>query len=208
MLLSRSVMSSSLQSHDLQHTRLHCPSLSPWVCSNSCPLSQWCHPTISSSVVHFFSCPQSFPASRSFPMSWVFALGSQSVRASAPRIAWFDLLAVQRTLRSLLQHHSLKASILWPSTFFKQKVNIPVKKVTDGIMLSFRSKCKLFLVILLIAEKRCQVSIYIAVCKVCPDKETTVGTINAYGITSWLSLWKYTFILQEQSISCTSSIRR
>jgi len=160
-------MSSSLQPHELQHTRLPCPSLSPWVCSNSCPLSQWCHPTISSSVVHFSSCPQSFPALGSFPMSWVFALGGQSVRASAPRIAWFDLLAVQRTLKSLLQHHSLKASVLWTSTFFNQKLDIPLKKVTDGIILSFPSESKLFLVILLIAEKRCQVSICIAVCQVC-----------------------------------------
>ena len=159
-------MSSSLQPHELQHTRLPCPSLSPWVCSNSCPLSQWCHPTISSSVVHFSSCLQSFPASGSFPMSWVFALGGQSVRASAPRIAWFDLLAVQRTLESLLQHHSVKASVLWPSTFFNQKLDIPLKKVTDGIILSFSSGSKLFLVILLIAEKRCQVSVCIAVCQV------------------------------------------
>ena len=99
-------------------------------------------------------------------MSWVFALGGQSVRASAPRIAWFDLLAVQRTLESLLQHHSVKASVLWPSTFFNQKLDIPLKKVTDGIILSFSSGSKLFLVILLIAEKRCQVSVCIAVCQV------------------------------------------
>ena len=58
-------MSYSLQAHGLQHARLPCPSLSPGVCSNSCPLSQWCHPTISSSVTPFSSCPQSFPASRS-----------------------------------------------------------------------------------------------------------------------------------------------
>ena len=84
-------------------------------------------------------------------MSWVFALGGQSVRASASRISWFDLLAVQGTLKSLLEHHSLKASILWPSTFFNQKVDVPLKKVTDGIKLSFPSESKLFLVILLIA---------------------------------------------------------
>ena len=68
--------------HGLQHARLLCPSLSPRVCSNSCPLSQWCHPTISSSVT-VFSCPQSFPASGSFPMSWLFASGSQIIGASA-----------------------------------------------------------------------------------------------------------------------------
>ena len=60
-----------------------CPSLSPRVCSHSCPLSRWCHPTISSSVVPFSSCPQSFPASGSFPVSWLFASGGQSIGASA-----------------------------------------------------------------------------------------------------------------------------
>jgi len=59
-----------------------CPSFSPRVCSHSCPLSWWCHPTISSSVAHFSSCPQSFPASGSFPVSWLFASGGQSIRAS------------------------------------------------------------------------------------------------------------------------------
>ena len=65
--------------HELQHTRLPYPSLSPWVCSNSCLLNQWCHPTISSSVAPFFSCPQSFPVSGSFPASWLFASGGQSI---------------------------------------------------------------------------------------------------------------------------------
>ena len=68
-------LSSSLQPHGLQHMRLRCPSLSPGVCSTSCPLSQWCHPTISSSVTPFSSCLQSLPASGSFPMSGLFALG-------------------------------------------------------------------------------------------------------------------------------------
>ena len=76
------VMSDSLQPHGLQHTRLPCPSLFLRVCSNSYPLSQWCHPTISSSVAHFSSCPQSFPASGSFPMSQLFAWGGQSIGAS------------------------------------------------------------------------------------------------------------------------------
>ena len=77
-----SVMSASLRPPGLQHTRLPCPSLSPGVCSNSCPLSRWCHPTISSSVVPFSSCPQSFPASGFFPMSQVFSSGL------ALRIRW------------------------------------------------------------------------------------------------------------------------
>ena len=75
-------MSDSLQPHELQHTRLPCSSRSPGVCSNSYPLSQWCHPTISSSVVLFFSCPQSFLASRSLPMSHLFTSGDQSIGAS------------------------------------------------------------------------------------------------------------------------------
>ena len=69
--------------HGLQHARLPCPSPTPWVYSNSCPLSQWCHPTISSSVVPFSSCLQSFPASESFQMSRLFASGGQSIGVSA-----------------------------------------------------------------------------------------------------------------------------
>ena len=80
--LSHSVMSNSLQPHGLQHTRLPCPSPTPGVYKNSCPLSRWCHPTISSSVVPF-SCPQSFPASGSFEMSQLFASGGQSIGVSA-----------------------------------------------------------------------------------------------------------------------------
>ena len=75
-------MSNSLRPHGLWHARLPCPSLSPRVCSNSCPLSRWCHPTISSSVVPFSSCLQSFPASGSFPMSQVFTSGGQNIGAS------------------------------------------------------------------------------------------------------------------------------
>ena len=77
------VMSYCLWPHELQHVRLPRPSLSPRVCSNSCPLSQWCHPTISSSVTPFSSCPQSFPASGSFPVNWLFESGGQSIEASA-----------------------------------------------------------------------------------------------------------------------------
>ena len=81
---SRSVMSDSFWPHGLQHARLPCPSPTPGACSNSCPSRQWCHPTISSSVIPFSSCLQSFPASGSFPMSQFFASDSQSIRASAP----------------------------------------------------------------------------------------------------------------------------
>ena len=78
---SRSVMSNSLRPHGLQHARLPCPSLTPGACSNSCPSSRWCHPTISSFVVPF--CLWSFPASESFPMSQFFASGGQSIGVSA-----------------------------------------------------------------------------------------------------------------------------
>ena len=75
-------MSNSLQPHELQHARLPCPSVSPGVCSNSCPLSHWYYPTISSCVTPFSFCLQSFPASGSL-QSWLFASGGQSIRASA-----------------------------------------------------------------------------------------------------------------------------
>ena len=80
LLFSHSVVSYSLWPLGLQHSR---PSPSPGVCSNSCPSSQWCHPTVSSSVVPFSSCLQSFPTSESFPMSWPYTSGGQSIRASA-----------------------------------------------------------------------------------------------------------------------------
>ena len=83
LLFSCSVVSNSLQPHGLQHARLPWPSPTPGACSNSCPLNWWCHPTILSSVVPFPSCLQSFPASGSLPMSWLFVLGGQSVGASA-----------------------------------------------------------------------------------------------------------------------------
>ena len=83
LLFSRSVVSDSSQPHGLQHARLLCPSLSPRACSNSWPSSQWCHPTISSSINLFSSCLQSFPAWGSFPMSQFFASGGQSIGVSA-----------------------------------------------------------------------------------------------------------------------------
>ena len=79
---SHLVMSNSLQPHRLQHTRLPCPSPTPGACSNPCPSSLWCHPTISSFVSPFSSCLQSFPASGSFPVSQFSASGGQSIRAS------------------------------------------------------------------------------------------------------------------------------
>ena len=80
---SHSVVSDSFQHHGLQHTRPPCPSPTPKAYSNSCPLSQWCHPSISSSIIPFFSCLQSFPSSQSFQMSQLFASGGQRIGVSA-----------------------------------------------------------------------------------------------------------------------------
>ena len=96
LLFPLSVMYDSLWPHGLQHSRLHCPSLSPEVCSNSCPLSQWCHPTISFSIAPFSSCPESFPASGSFPVGHLFPSGDQSIGASVSILpvniqGWFPL---------------------------------------------------------------------------------------------------------------------
>ena len=108
----------TLRLHGPQHARPPCPSPTPAVYPNSSPLSRWCHPTISSSVVPFSSHLQSFPASGSFQMSQLFATGGQSIGVSASTsvlpmntqdwspLGWLDLLAVQGTLKSLLQHHS------------------------------------------------------------------------------------------------------
>ena len=110
LLFSCYVVSDSLQPHGLQHARLLCPSLSPRVCSNSCPLNWWCQSTISSSVAPFPSCPQSFPASGSFPISLLFTIRwpeywsfSFSISPSNKYLGlnWLvDLLTVQRTLKS------------------------------------------------------------------------------------------------------------
>ena len=123
---SLSVASDSLQPHGLQHTRLPCPT--PRACSNSCPLSWWGHPTISSSVIPFSSHPQSCPASGSFQMSqlsaskyWSFSFNispsTEHPGLISFRMDWLDLLAVQGTLKSILQHHNSKASILPRSAF-------------------------------------------------------------------------------------------
>ena len=129
-------MADSLLPHGLQHARPPSPSPSPGVCSNSCPLSQWCDPTISSSVAFFSFCLRSFPASGSFPRGCLFKSGGQSIEVSASASVlpmntqgWFPLgwagliFAVQGTLKSLLQHHSSKASVLWHSAFFKVQLS-------------------------------------------------------------------------------------
>ena len=147
---SHSVVSDYLQPHWLQHARPPCPSPTPGIYSNSCPLSQWCHPAISSSVVPFSSLLQSFPASGSFLVSQFFTSGIQkywsfsfninpsneySVLISF-RMDWLDLLAVQGTLKSLLQHHSSKTSVLQHSTFFIVQLSHPYMTIGKTIALT------------------------------------------------------------------------
>ena len=143
LLFNFSVVSDSLQPHGLKLTGLPCPLPSPRVYSNLCPSSQWCYPTISSSVVPFSSCLQSFPASESFLIfSKAFHIrwsnyGSFSISPSNEylglasfKIDGFYLLTVQGTLRSLLQHHCSKASILQWSAFFM--VQLSYLYMTNG----------------------------------------------------------------------------
>ena len=126
-------MSSSLRPHGLQHARPPCPSPTPRAYTNSGPLRHWCHPTILSSVVPFSSCFLSFLASGSFPISQFFASGGKIIAVSASasalssneysglisfRMDWFGLLAIQGILKSLLQHHNSKASVIWCLAFF------------------------------------------------------------------------------------------
>ena len=148
---SHSVVSDSLRPHELQHTRPPCPSPTPGVYPNSGPSSWWYHPAISSSVVPFSSCPQSLPASESSPMNQLFVWGGQSIGVSASasvfpintqdwlvsfRKDWLDLVAVQGTLKSLLQHHSSKASILCCSAFFTVQLSHPYMTTGKTIALT------------------------------------------------------------------------
>ena len=137
----------TLWPHGLQHARLPCPSPTPGACSNLCPLSQWWHPTISSSVIPFSSCPQFFPVWESFSMSRLFASGGRSFNfITSPsneysgliffRIYWIDLLAVQGTLKHLLQRHSSKASILWHSAFLMVQLSHPHMTIGKTIALT------------------------------------------------------------------------
>ena len=148
-----SVVSNSLWPHGLQHARPSCPSPTPGVYSNFCPLRWWCHPTISSSVVPISSHPQSFPASGSFQMIQLFTSGGQSVKSFSFTISpsneysglipfrmdWLDLLSVQGTLKNLLQNHSSKASILWRSAFFIVWFSHPSMTTGKTIALTIRT---------------------------------------------------------------------
>ena len=158
------MVSNSLRPHELQHSRLPSPLLSPGACSNSYPLNQSCHPTILSSAALFSSCPQSFPASGSLPMSrlshqvtkvmelqfqhqsfqqifrvhlqhqsfqWIFRVFF--------RVDWFNPLAVQGTLKGLLQHYNLKASILQGTDFFMVQFSHPYMTIEKTIALTIRT---------------------------------------------------------------------
>ena len=147
---SHSVTSNSLRPHGLHQVRPPCQSPTHGVYSNSCPLSQWCHLTISSSVVSSSSYLQSFPVSGSFsnelvlrirrPKYWSFSFSiSPSNEYSgliSLRIDWFDLLAVPRTLKCFLQHHSSKVSILWCSAFFTDQLSHPYMTTGKTIALT------------------------------------------------------------------------
>ena len=136
---SHLLMFNSLRPHGLQHSGLPGLSPSPGACSNSCALSQWCHPTISSSVIPFSSCLHSFPASGSFPIIQLLASSGQSIGASASVLAlpmniqdWFSLgltggspCRPKNSSGVFSQHHSSKASILWCSAFFMVQLSHP-----------------------------------------------------------------------------------
>ena len=146
---SSSVVSNSLRPSGLQHARPSCPSPTPIVYSNSCPLSQWCHPTVSSSVVPFSSHLQSFPASGSFLTSRFFASGGQNIRVSASISVlpmniqyWFPLgltgwISLQsKGLSRVFSNHSSKASILWCSAFFIVQLSHPYMTTGKTIALT------------------------------------------------------------------------
>ena len=138
----------TLWPYESQHARPPCPSLTPGVHSTSRPLSRWCHPAISSSVVPFSSCPQSLPASvfsnestlcMRWPKYWSFSFSiipsKEHTGLISFRMDWLDLLAVQGTLKSLLQHHSSKASILRRSTFLTVQLSHLYMTTTPPLIL-------------------------------------------------------------------------
>ena len=147
---SRSVVSNSSWPHGLQHTRLLCPPPTPGVYPNSCPSSWWCHPTNLSSVIPLLLLPSIFPSIRVFskesvlhirwPKYWSFSFSispsNEYSELISFRVDWFDLLAVQGTLKSLLQHHSSKASILRSSDFFIVQLSHPYMTTGKTIALT------------------------------------------------------------------------
>ena len=166
------VVSDSLQPHGLQHARPPCPSPTPRVYSNSYPLSQWCNPTISSSVVpfSFLLSPSIFPSVRVFsnesvlpirwPEYWTFSFNispsSEYLGLISFRTDWLDLLAVQGTLKGLLQHHSSKASILRCSAFFTVQLSHPYMTTGKTIVLTRQTFVgNIFLYIFILTNSLC-----------------------------------------------------
>ena len=146
-------MSDSFRPHGLQNARLFCPPLSPGFCSNSCPLSWWCYLTISSSVASFLLLSSIFPSTKFFSnklalcirwpkyCSFSFSISPSSEYSGfiSFRIDWFGLLSAQGTLKSLLQHHSSKASVLWCSAFFMVQLSHPYMTTRKTIALTRRT---------------------------------------------------------------------
>ena len=136
-LVHHSVLSNTLQTHGLQHVRLPCPSPTPGACSNSCLSSRWCHPIISSSVVPFSSCLQSFPASGSFLVSQFFTSGSQSTGASASASVlpknihgWFHLgLTGLISLLSKALSRVFSSTTVWNHQFFSTQPSLSIWKI-------------------------------------------------------------------------------
>ena len=148
LLFSCSVMSNSFWLHGLQHARLPCPSPSPEACSNLCPLSWWCHPTISSSVIPFFSCLQSFPASGAFQMSQLFTSGGQNIGVSASTsvlpmniqgwspLGWTGWIALQSKRLSRVFSNESTLRMRWPK-YWSFSFSITPSKEIPGLI-SFR----------------------------------------------------------------------
>ena len=152
MLFNHSVLSNSLQSHGLQHARLPCPSLSPKVSSDSCPLSLWCHPTISSSTLSPAFNLSLHQGKELAPMSWLFPSSGQSIGASISASVlpmntqgWFPLgltgliSLLSKGFSSLLQHHNSKASILQCSAFFMAHISHPYMTTRKTITLTIQT---------------------------------------------------------------------
>ena len=150
---SCSVVSDCLRPHEPQHARLCCPSPTPGVHANPCPLSRWCHPTISSSVIPLLLLPSIFPSIRVFsnesalhirwPKYWSFSFNispsNEHPGLISYKMDWLDLLTIQGTLKSLLQHHSSKASIFRHSAFFIVQLSHPYMTTGKTIALTRRA---------------------------------------------------------------------
>ena len=193
-------MSDSLRPHESQHARPPCPSPTPGVHSNSCPSSWWCRAAISSSVVPFSSCPQSLPASESFPVSQLFAWGgpkywsfSFSISSSNEhpglipfRMDWLDVLAVQGTLKNLLQNHSSKASILRRWAFFIVQLSHPYMITGKTIALT---RCTFVgKVMSLLFNMLSRLEVYNSIFP-------TQQWCGSYTVKHFKEQWKYAFII-------------